>query len=104
MQRFLYVKNGLVTNIVGYQDGIAPPLLSLNGESIVLDPTGTTSVGDAFDPKPAQGSTIIAAMDSVVLGELFRLSNIVAILQLKPTQTMAQYQADLVSQYAPTPK
>ena len=104
MQRFIYVKGGLVVNVVGYEDGVVPPLLSQNGESIVLDPTGTTNVGDPFDPKSAQSLLVIVALDPVILGELFRLSNIVATLQFKPTQTMPEYQAGLAQQYAPTPK
>lgn len=104
MQRFLYVKNGIVINIVGYTDDVVPPLLSPDGESIVPDPTGMISVGDLFDPKPIQATSIVAALDSVIVGELLRLSNRIAILELKPTQTMPEYLAALAQQYTPVPK
>lgn len=100
MQRFLYVKAGRVTNVVGYPDGVVPPLLTSEGEDIILDPTGTTSVGDAFDTTSALQDRSIDKVDLLVFKELFRLTNAVRAAQIPalPAITAAQYRAFLKTQ------
>lgn len=53
MARYLYVLGGVVLNIVDY-GLVVPPLVTDAGEDVFADPTGTASVGDAFDAVAAK--------------------------------------------------
>jgi hypothetical protein len=99
MQRYLYVKNGIVQNIVDYEDGVTPPAKSDDGEDIVLDPTGTTNVGDPFDVKSAVSDRTVTEIEPVVFDELLRLTNAVRTLQPDPQSALTEeeYRAFLSS-------
>lgn len=95
MARYLYVKGGLVRNIVDY--GFVPPAQSDAGEDIVPSVTGTENVGDAFDASNAKRDSQYSGMDAVMVKELFRLTNAVRVLQSQAPLTAPQYAAFLKS-------
>lgn len=88
MTRCLHVQNGFVVNIVEYPNGI--PATS-GGADVIPAVTGLESVGDAFDVTSAKRATQLSAMDTIVIQELFRLTNETRILQLKGPITLPQY-------------
>lgn len=92
MKRVLYVKDGVVQNVVGFDDAATIPQRD-GGCSLVLDPTGLTNVGDVYDMREFQ----LDAIDSVMLKELFRLTNAVRALQVPPLPALdaAGYRAFL---------
>lgn len=92
MARYLYVKGGVVVNVVEHQD--TPPYND-NGTEIVPDLTGTLGVGDAFDMTDIRNDRRFDRVDFVIFRELFRLTN-ESRAQSSPPQgplTAAQYRA-----------
>mgnify|MGYP001616822496 FL=1 len=80
--RYFHVKNGFIVNIVDYP--YVPPPVSDEDEDIVLDPTGTVSVGDPFDVLPTVRERRFTALERVLVQELLRLTNEVRALQTPP--------------------
>lgn len=97
MARYLYVRAGSVVNVVEHPD--PPPETTEEGDDIILDPTGTTNAGEAFDPSDIRKDRQLDRVDVVVLNELFRLTNNDRAQDIPPKSvlTRAQYRAFLKS-------
>jgi hypothetical protein len=96
MARFLYVKNGFITNIVEY-GAQTPPLKTDVGEDIVPDLTSAWSVGQAYDVTADLQQRHLDSVDLVVFQELFRLTNLVRALNAQAPLTAVQYKNFLKS-------
>ena len=96
MSRHLYVKNGLVTNIV--EHSVQPPDVSDQGEDIVPDLTSTLSIGSVYDVTPDTRERTYNKLDTdtflrVMMREIFRINNAVRVLQGGAQETAAQFKA-----------
>ena len=94
MKRILYVKNGIVQNVVGFEDDAEVPQRDV-GCDLVLDPTGRTHVGDVHDMR----DIALDRVDALIFGELLRLTNAMRAAQVPPLVAFsaAQYRAFLKS-------
>lgn len=90
MKRYLFVKGGVVINVVGYEDDVIPAPV-IDGYDVILDPTGITNLGDAFDQRDIQ----LDRADQIILKELFRISNALRVINLQQAFTATQYRAFL---------
>lgn len=93
MARYLYVKAGIVTNVVEHPT--APPAVSEDGADIVPDLTGTGFVGMARDVTAEIRETAYTRLDVVVLRECFRLTNEVRALQSLAPVSAAAYKNNI---------
>ena len=96
MARYLYIKNGFVTNIVEHPT--EPDETSSQGEDIVPDTSSTLSIGSAYDVVPDLRERVFIKLDTdtffrVIMKELFRISNAVRVLQGNTQETGAQFKA-----------
>lgn len=90
MKRVLLLKDGVVQNVVGFDDAAEVPL-EMDGCRCAIDPTGSTNAGDAFDER----ELTLDAMDRVVFRELFRLTNELRATRGLGALTATQYRAHL---------
>lgn len=90
MARYLHVRGTIVVNVVEYPT--PPPLVSEEGDDIILDPTGQTNAGDTFDPRPERKERELNRMDPVVFDELFRLTNSDRAQNIPPRLPLTQEQ------------
>ena len=98
MARYLWVKDGIITNIVEYGD--KTPAATDDGNYIVPDPGGL-SVGDAFDMTDELQNRDLGRVEPIVMDEMFRLTNesrtkdALAIASPQRSLTPDEYQAFL---------
>ena len=98
MARYLIIKDGRVANIVEYgaTDPNAPP--PAPEEKYVLDAApGTVQVGQSFNVAPSEKSRFVNALDPIILNELLRISNQIAILRLMNQMTIDEYKTFLMA-------
>lgn len=93
MARFLYVKAGIVRNVVEHPT--PPPDVSDQGDDIVPDLTGTGFVGMARDVTVEIRDRQYNKMDAIALKETFRLTNEVRVLQALAPLSAAAYKANI---------
>ena len=87
----LHVSKGVIVNIVEYAQ--TPPLVDDTGNDIVAGISGVENVGDLFDMTPVLKDRRTDTQEPVLLKELWRLTNEVAILSLKDNVTFDEYLA-----------
>lgn len=95
MARYMHVRGSTVVNVVEYPT--TPPLLSDEGDDIILDPTGTTNAGATFDATDTRKERRLDRSETVIFQELFRLTNADRAQDSppKPALTAAQYRTFL---------
>lgn len=95
MARYMHVRANTVVNVVEYP--FVPPLVSDEGDDIILDPTGTTNAGATFDATDTRKERRLDRSETVIFQELFRLTNESRAQDIppRPQITAAQYRAFL---------
>ena len=95
MTRALWIKAGIIANIVEYP-GALPE--TEDGYTVVPAVTGAEGIGQTFDTTLALQDRSVSQADKLIVSELFRLTNLVRTLNSQATLTVAQYKAFLKTQ------